>query len=55
MVLAVLAVRSSGLLMAQATRTTPRFYPDDPLATDNDSAWTRPASMKSSCRKRGTS
>ena len=23
-------------LMAQATRTTPKFYPDDPLATDND-------------------
>jgi hypothetical protein len=34
---AVAALVATGhVVMAQATRTTPKFYPDDPLATDND-------------------
>jgi hypothetical protein len=36
--LAVLALAGQALVAQQGGRTTPKFYPDDPMAVDNDSA-----------------
>src|SRR5215207_7315639 len=35
-VAAAALVATGHVVMAQASRTTPKFYPDDPLAADND-------------------